>query len=160
MAPELAIVFADDGIAIASYGATTITVLAEPSTLPRLARLRRHLEKHRDAHPDGTYSITVLGPDALVHVVPSEIREESTAIARDFPSAGSTIVVEGTGFTAAAIRAFLTGLFLVSRTRSQIHSTVAEAAEWLARRVAPTGGDPLEARDVAAAVEQARAAIR
>jgi hypothetical protein len=151
--------YSDEGIAIASFHSVTITVLAEPSTPSRLAHLRRHLERHRQGHPEGTYSLTVLGPGSMVVSVPAEIREESTRIARDFPSRGSTIVVEGSGFAGAAIRAFLSGLFLVARNRSQIHATVPEAASWLAPKL-PRQDPPLSTLDLVDAVEASRASIR
>jgi hypothetical protein len=95
----------------------------------------------------------------MVASVPAEIRDESTSIARAFPSLGSTIVVEGEGFAGATMRAFLSGLFLISRNRSQIHGTVSEASVWLAKRMTTEGAASDLAAELEAAVEAARRAI-
>jgi hypothetical protein len=159
MGRELTVAFADDGMVIGSYGAIAITVLTQPSTLGRLAELRRHLTRLQRAWPDGTYSLTVIGRGSMVASVPAEIRDESTSIARAFPSLGSTIVVEGEGFAGATMRAFLSGLFLISRNRSQIHGTVSEASVWLAKRMTTEGAASDLAAELEAAVESARRAI-
>jgi hypothetical protein len=162
MGEELIVGFADPGFAIASYGPLVITVLREPSTVARLAELRRSLTRLVAQWPSGTFSLTVLERGAMVMAVPTEIREESTAIARDFPSLGSTIVVEGDGFAGATIRAFLSGLFLISGNRSQIHGSVDEATGWLARRMASMSPDhrAVSRSDLAAAVKGTREALR
>ncbi len=158
---ELLVGFADSGIAICSYGPVVITVLREPSTIARFSELRRCLTRLRADWPGGTFSLTVLERGSVVVAVPADIRQESTAIARDFPSLGSTIVVEADGFAGATLRAFLSGLFLISGNRSQIHGSVDEAAEWLAKRISQTPNyEPVAAQGLRGAVGSARDAIR
>ena len=77
MPRALIVGFADDGIAVGSFGPVAITVLTQPSTLARLRELRRYLTRLRAEWPDGTFSLTVLTRESMVMAVPAEIRTQS-----------------------------------------------------------------------------------
>src|SRR6478735_8004791 len=101
------ILYADAGIAMSELANVFISVLHEPSTLPRLREMRGHIARARTKWPGASCGLTVLGARSFVLDVPSEIRDESAALTRDYPSVASTVVVESTGFTGSALRAFL-----------------------------------------------------
>jgi hypothetical protein len=153
------ILYADTGLALGTYENVIVTVLDEPSTMERLRHLRRHVERFRKSWIDRNCGLTVLSPGSMELNMRAEIREESTSIARDNPSPGSTLVVEGTGFGASATRAFLSGLFLVSRNRSKIHGTVEDAAAWLAPVASGLAKKEITAAQLVAAVNATRASL-
>jgi hypothetical protein len=153
------ILYADDGLALGEHLNVFISVLHAPSTMPRLREVRRHLARLQAKRPHATCGITVVGAQAFVLDLPKEVREESAAITRDFPSAGNTIVVESTGFVASVVRAFLSGIWMMTKRSGKVHSTVAEGAAWLAPVASAVAKTQIRATDLVRAVEETRAAI-
>src|SRR5690242_14117983 len=97
-----------------------------------MRQVRRGVERTTKQWPNALCGLTVVAANAHALTIPADIREESTAITRDHPGVGNTIVVEGTGFVGSAVRAFMSGIFIVTRNRGKIHGTVEEGATWLA----------------------------
>ncbi len=124
--------FADAGIALGQHANVFISVLGEPASMERMREVRKHVERASKRWPNASCGLTVITAGAQALSVSKEIREESAAITRDFPGAGNTIIVEGTGFSGSAMRAFMSGIFIVTRNRGRIHGTVEEGAAWLA----------------------------
>jgi hypothetical protein len=69
------------------------------------------------------------------------------------------VVIEGTGFQAAAVRAFTTGvhLFLGRPFPLRCFHTVGEAAPWLAEGLPVCAGKQTQAREIVAAIHALRA---
>jgi len=157
---QTGLLYADTGLVIGAHGNVLITVLTEASTMERLRELRRHVEQFRRRWPGANCGLTVLTAGAIVIETRADVREESQAITRDNPSPGSSVVIEGRGFGAGAIRAFLSGIFLVTRARSTIHGSVAEGASWLAPIAATLGKSAVAAAELVEAERLTRAALR
>jgi hypothetical protein len=153
------ILYADSGIALGEIVNVFITVLHEPSTMARLREIRKHLARLQAKWPGMVCGLTVLGPTAFSMNISPEIRDESAALSRNFPSSGNAMVVEATGFAGSALRAFLSGVSMFSKARGKIHPTVAEAAAWLAPIASAAAKQPITAAEIIRAAEEARAAM-
>jgi hypothetical protein len=150
--------YADAGVALAEHANIFISVWIETPTLPRLREMRGHLERARKQWPGANCGMTVMGPGSIELDVPKEIRDASTAISREHPSVGNTVIVETTGFAGSALRAFLSGIFLVARTRGKIHSSIEEGAAWLTPIASTAAKMEITAASLVAATNDARAA--
>jgi hypothetical protein len=159
-APGASVVFADEGCAIATCGNVFVNVMREAQTLPRLRELRRHIVRHVAVWGANTISISVLEPGATANT-PKEVRDETAAITRDYQSIAAAIVIEGSGFRAAALRAVVAAIYLVSHSPypHKIVETVFDGARWLVEQAGRAGQRHVSAADIAAAVSVARAAL-
>ena len=152
--------FSDTGIALGQYSNVFVSVLVEPATMERMREVRKYVERAGKRRPDASCGLTIIAAGAQALSVPKEIREESAAITRDFPGAGNTIIVEGTGFSGSAMRAFMSGIFIVTRNRGKIHGTVEEGAAWLAPIASATSKVPVSPAALVSAAAEVRGAIR
>jgi len=152
--------FADAGIALAQHANVFISVLNEPATLARMREVRKYVERASKNWPNASCGLTVITAGAQALSVSKEIRDESAAITRDFPGAGNTIVVEGTGFSGSAMRAFMSGIFIVTRNRGRIHGTVDEGAAWLAPIASAASKVQLSPALLVSAAAEVRRALR
>ena len=148
--------FNDGSAACGTVGNLLTTVLRTDVTLTRLRQLRRVTEKLAAQYGDRRATLTVIERTAIADA-PPEVREESAALMRKYPSLVAT-VIEGGGFKGVGARAIMSAMALVAgkRDKLKIFASVDEAAEWLAPRV-PTSS--IMAAEVKAAVERTRAAL-
>jgi hypothetical protein len=153
------ILYADDGLSLSEYENVFISVLHQPSTLPRLREVRRHLEAQRKRWGTSSCGFAVLAQGAFALTTSKTVMEESAAIGRDYANPDSTIVVESSGFAGSAIRAFFTGIAMVSQKHGRIHTSVAEGATWLAPIAAAASKLDITAGGLERAVAESRAAI-
>jgi hypothetical protein len=158
--PETKVLYADAGNAVAVCGNVFVNVMREAQTLERLRELRRHIERHVARWGDRTLSISVLEPGATAET-PKDVRDETAAITREYPSIAAAIVIEGKGFRAAAIRAVLAAIYLVSRSPypHRIVDSVLFGARWLVEQAEQQGLREVSAADIDLAVAKARAAL-
>ncbi len=160
LGPETKVLYADAGTAVAVCGNVFVNVMREAQTLARLRELRRHIERHVQRWGADTLSISVLEPGATAET-PKDVRDETAAITRDYPSIAAAIVIEGSGFRAAAIRAVLATIYLVSRSPypHRIVDSVFAGARWLVEQATRRELAHVTAADIEAAVATARAAL-
>ena len=152
--------YADQAIALGELGNVFLTVLRQQSTMAGLRELRRHLSRFHGRWPGAVTGLTVFGEGSFAFNVSSEIRQESTRIARDFQSVAASIVVETSGFAGSALRAFLSGMALAAGNKAKTHASVAEGATWLAPRASPLAKETVLASEITQAVEELRVAIK
>jgi len=152
--------FADAGIALGQHANVFISVLDEPATMERMREVRKCVERASKLWPNASCGLTIIGAGAQALSVSKGIREESAAITRDFPGAGNTIIVEGTGFSGSAMRAFMSGIFIVTRNRGRIHGTVDEGAAWLAPIASAVSKVQLSPAALVSAAAEVRRALR
>jgi hypothetical protein len=159
---ELRTLRIDDGCAICTYGNLFVTVLSTASTMSRLRDIRRPAADHHGRWPGDVRSMNVVeSTSVIVSRMTDEVRAESAALTKDFSSNATAFVVEGGGFSAAAVRALLAGFYFVARPKSphRIEATVEAGADWLLRRT-PTSTVPMTTDEVLAAVDAARRELR
>jgi hypothetical protein len=153
--------WADSGMAVSVSDRTLVTVLREPMTLPRLVQMGGASRDLAALYPHEIVSVFVLEPSAHGSV-PADVRGEAGALMKSLPLLCAPIVVEGRGFGAAAIRALIAGLALVSRPRyrQKVFDTTDHAADWAAQLMAEgAAARELVKRDMLALVEETRASI-
>lgn len=157
--PGVEILHANEGLAIGNLNGVYINVVRKPSNLDDLSHIRRTLEVHFKKYQK-VMSMAVIEPHAA-QSPGKEVREETSALTRDFKSLAAAIVIEGDGFRAAASRTLIATIYLVSRPGypHKICATVDDGANWLHSLIKPNpfGVGPAE---VSRSVEQVRAAIR
>jgi hypothetical protein len=152
--------YSDAICAVATHENVFITVHRQPSTMAQMREVRRLLVAFFARLTPGG-SISLLEPSSLVINADKAVRDEMVVLARDFPSRCSAVVLEGSGFKAAAGRAMMSAIFLLSRPKYpyKITGAVGEAAGWVAKIAGEPLGHPLDPRKLAGAVEEARRAI-
>lgn len=153
--------YADEGCAFGALGSVLLTAMRRPPTGAQMRELRRHVAHHHREFGGKIRAFSLLERDAISIQVPSEVREETTSQMRDFPGLGTVVVVEGSGFRPAAMRALLSGIHLVLRPPYPftICSTVDAGARWAAARGDPHG-EHLGPADLSAALEATRAELQ
>jgi hypothetical protein len=110
----------------------------------------------RVAHPQGYITLGVVGPRTPV-MMSSEVRralDEVAAEAKGYRPLCEAIVLEATGFVAAAGRAILSGMHAVSKVSypRKVFDQVAAATDWVASQV----GNTPTAAELLAVVEKYR----
>jgi hypothetical protein len=153
------ILYADDGLALSEYENVFISILLQPSTLPRVREVRKHLDASTKRWGTSSCGFALLAQGAFALTTSKVVMDESAAIGRDYANPASTIVVESSGFAGSAIRAFFTGIAMVSPKHGRIHATVAEGVAWLAPIAASASKLDITAAGLERAVAQSRAAI-
>ncbi len=153
--------FVDRGCAFSSVGNLIACVLREEVTVERLRALRKDTERVVAIYGPARGGITVVEGQAVTDVS-KEVRVESAALMRDFPSAVTVTVIEGRGFKAVAARAIVSAMALLARNRdaNKLFDTVDAAAAYMAPRIPPHGSDPrLTPEEIVAIVGRVRAAM-
>jgi hypothetical protein len=157
--PQIEVLYAGEGFALACCGSLFVTVLRLPVTGEGLREMRKHIQRHHDKNGGQVAGLTVIEPSAA-QAAPKEVREESAGLTKDFQGRASAIVIEGDGFRAGATRAFVAAIYLVNRPRfpNKIFANVDDAVTWLKRTTAQLLKDiPPEQQHEA--VDKARASI-
>lgn len=119
---------------------------------PALAAMKRK-------HPTGFPTLTWVLPEAGFRMehdarqAAAEVTQQYDAVIR-----AQATLIEGSGFQAAAVRAIVSGLDVMSRSASskRVFSELAPAVAWCLERSA----QPAPASDVAGAIAAARDAVR
>jgi hypothetical protein len=145
--------FSDGSVTLASDRNASVTVIRDPITMDQLRSLRRVVAALQKEHGTDRVSLAVVEPAAMV--TPSEeVRAEAAAIPRDLPTVLDATVLEGQGFRAAAVRAVMHGITLVTGRRSsrRTFATVEEAVE----SIVATGRVHLTRAQLLALVDEAR----
>jgi hypothetical protein len=106
------------------------------------------------------------GRGSVVHLVnervgmpPSATRPALTKLMEDTQALScASVVVQGSGFWASAIRGFLTGMRLLgpSTYRIREHSTLADVVAWLPAEHEKFTGEPLDPEELARCLEIAK----
>jgi hypothetical protein len=154
---DAAVRLADDGLALASAGHVLVSILRRPLTLDRILVMRR--ESRRMADQGQFVSFSIIEPGAA-NAASAEVRDASSAFAREFDLVGAAIVIEGTGFRPAATRTLIAGMYLVTKKRypHKIVQTPTEGATWLSRLLHDSGITQ-PAAEMLALAESARRAL-
>ena len=150
--------FADDMHAIGSIGIVFINIVRKPANLEMLKETRRQVQRHFRRWNMKSVALSVLEPSAA-QALPKEVRDETAALTTDFPSLAAAVVIEGTGFRAAATRTAMAGLFLLSRPKypQKVCGSVGDGAGWLVATRPEIG---VSAEAMVKAVELTRSAFK
>ena len=157
MATELTVCVSEPGFSLATWHNVFICV-SDRATMKRLADIRRFEARLVAASPKGIgVASVVVEPGALWGTMTSEERAEAADLARTFAPhmLGLAHIVLGGGFFAATVRAVISGVQLVSRTKapSSVFRAIPPGAEWLAERCGKVDATASDARALAAAIE-------
>jgi len=152
---------ADDRLVLASCGQVYITLLHLPLTYDGAVRLGRESKRLAHAFDGKMCSLAIIEPSAASSP-PPEVRELTTGLTTAHPLLGAAIVIEGSGFRAAATRTVVAGMYLISKKRypHKIVQTAREGAAWLVPLLSGAGVRSQKVADLVAAVELARGALR
>jgi hypothetical protein len=146
--------YAGDVCSITAVGPVYIVVVHQPATAGAMGEIRRRLTLHTRTHGDKSCTLSVLSTGSMGVINPG-VREEASAMAREVKSLGAGIVIEGSGFAAAAARTILSGISLIGhRSPQKVFKTLDEGAKWISNLLA---GAP-SARTLIAAVDSVRSA--
>lgn len=157
--PELH--YADERHAIGNVGIVFVNVIRHPSTVEMIRETRRHVQRHFRRWNGRSVAVSVLEPTAA-QAVPKQVRDESAALAGEFKSLAAAIVIEGSGFRAAAVRTAIASMFLLARPPfpHKVFGNLSDGAGW----VLTTGGrlEPVGAssEDIVRAVALVRGALK
>src|SRR5690348_16978456 len=124
--------WSDEGMAIGWVDRVWINVLRRPMRLEHARVIRRLAGEHRVQFGNRSVSMSVL-EDTAFHNVSDEVRQETSALVREFPTLGVATVIEGTGFRVAAGRMMMAGIYMVARVKhpQKVFDKTAEAARWM-----------------------------
>ncbi len=147
------------GFGFASLHNVCVCVLRGELDVARVRVMRAHSQRVHDEWGEKRVNLTIVEGSAVTDVS-REVRVESGAIMRDFPSALNVIVVEGRGFRNSAARAILAAMALLAgrRLSNRVFDDAREAAEWMVPRV-PAVAPPPTVEQILALVDTARRAI-
>jgi hypothetical protein len=152
--------YADDRIGLASSSNIYISVLRKPLDADGVRRLHLQAKEMFQRFGKKVGSLSVI--EAGSHGAPTpEVREAVAKLAREFPILGAGIVLEGSGFGAAAIRTLIAGIYLVTKKDypHKVFESPRPAVDWLTPILAQ-GGVTVLPSAILAAVEETRRAIR
>jgi hypothetical protein len=125
-----------EGIACARCGPIWVMILSATPTAERMRMAGPTLTAMKAAYPSGFATITYILPSAGV-MMDAAAREAAAETTRAHADVIRIIanVVEGTGFTAATVRAVLSGLHLLTRlqTPERTFASGEQAFEWIVR---------------------------
>lgn len=145
-----------EGVTYATCGGIWLmTLFAEPKTADMLLA-RTSLQAMARRHPDGFPALTWVHPSAG-YSMEAEARKTAAAVTDEFARSlrAQATLVEGAGFQVATVRAIISGIDMLSRSKAP-KKTFAElrpCVAWcLQHRAAPGGGSP---DDIAAAIDGA-----
>lgn len=148
------------GVLYADCGGVWVMILHHPPTAQDMRGARPALEAMTASHPSGFPTLTWVLESAGFSM-DADARAAATDVTKAFAhvNLAEATVVDGSGFLAAAVRAVLTGLQAMARTKCP-KATFAdphEAAAWcVERRATPTGPS---AHAIGAALLAARAQL-
>jgi hypothetical protein len=151
--------FSDAKQALGSCGNVFVTVLRQPMTMDVIEPLRREQRKMSQRCAGKCVTLAIIESTAMSHPSP-QVREATASFAKEGGILGAAILLEGSGFRAAAIRTLVAGMYLVSK-KSYLHrivQTTDEGAAWLVELLAEAGVTQA-AGEILATVDRTRAAI-
>lgn len=136
-------------------------MLHAPPLTKDILLARNALKAMHERFPAGYPTLTWILPDAGFSM-DSEARTASATITQEFASAivAQGTLIEGSGFQAATVRAIISGIDMMARTRAprKVFAELPPCIEWCARnRPAPAAPPAPELR---AALEATRATFR
>jgi hypothetical protein len=144
--------YVGDDHCVAIIGPVIVTVVHNDPHPDILKHQQGWLERLKEVAPDGSGFIVVL--QSNVPPPPEPLR---AVIRRTFDEYGKVVragamVVEGTGFAAAALRGVLAMIHMAARHRYpfKVFGNIGEASAWIAAQIGRGGVAP---RDLAAAIE-------
>ena len=144
--------YVGDDHCVAIIGPIIVTVVHNDPHPDILKHQQGWLKRLREVAPDGSGFIVVL--QSNVPPPPEPLR---AVIRRTFDEYGKVVragamVVEGTGFAAAALRGVLAMIHMAARHRYpfKVFGNIGEASTWIAAQI---GRGSVAPRDLAAAVE-------
>lgn len=154
----LRIEVADDMSGVGSYGPVSLHVSARTPTIARLKEVMK-LQDRMAALGHATASLSVVEPTA-VSPQSKEERDVTTQMMLRSPVRAAAIVVEGSGFRAAAARTVIAGFFLLKRPYPyRVFATADEGARWVVAMLARDGVRDVAPDALAAALQSLRAAM-
>jgi hypothetical protein len=149
--------YADDRIAIASSPSLLVAVLRKPMTLDTANSLRGVAKRFYAQNPGGGISLTIIERGAAASQ-PPEVRAVNQAMAKESKVLASALVLEGSGFGVATMRAVIAAVYFAVKKEypSKVFENTGEAARWLAPQLKQIGVD-LSPERIASLVEETRA---
>ena len=104
-------------------------------TVDHIRVLRAQLQHHFETYPDGVALMVALHCDGWIPRFDEEFRQEIQELIRvaEPHSLGTAFVLSGHGMVTSGLRAFVNGLFLLTKSRepNRVFRQLAPAAEWL-----------------------------
>jgi hypothetical protein len=162
MTAPVEIYLSDDVQAIGGVGNVLVSLTRYHQDMDRLRALRKAIATHFKRWPGGVATITVLEQTAYSTLLSKDERQEINQLAIDYVSRGVGLVIEGSGFRAAAVRAMLSAVYLVTRVTypRKIFDRLHEASSWVTKSASAGAPGSVDAVDIENAVEVVRKAIR
>lgn len=140
------------------WGNLSVTLWRDKPTSAGATSLERHYRSMITRYPSGFVSLIVIGagtpaPDESIRKL---ITSTMDGAGDHLLSVG--VVLEAQGFAAAALRAALTSMSMLTRSRfpRRFVSSVGEALEWLSASVRDDEGRPAQRMELARAVDELR----
>ena len=158
---SISFLYETDRFVIATWKGIGIHIWARQGTPPLVQKVDEYNTEFLKLHPRGIASLHVITKNAPP---PDEnTRILFKKLTKKFSKDLSCIcnVVEGSGFWAGALHAFLTGLHWISRESHDylICATVPEASAWVAETHSKWVGEPVAADELEEAVKKVRQRI-
>jgi hypothetical protein len=155
---DLRIEVADEAGAIGTYGPVILNVAARPLPIDRIresSRLTKKLEQNRGKI--GSYTVIEA---AAVSPQPENERDETNKMMLASPLTAAALIIEGTGFRAAAARTVIAGYFILKRPYAvKVMSEANAGASWLVGELGAKGVRDLDPIELYAALGKLRAAV-
>lgn len=144
----------DDDYATGHWGDVFFILWKKNTTMEATHQLRSNLVDFTRSHPAGVGLLTIV--EANAPVPGADVRKALAAVLTDFSRniKVSSVVFEGQGFSAAAVRSVVTGLTLIARQAypHKVFASLAEAGGWML----PQLPRPVTQSELAAAVASLR----
>jgi hypothetical protein len=148
----------DEVSVVASFRDLYISFFDGPVTAARLAPCFPASRALQARYPDGYVAFNVVGPGTPTSMDRSarEAIDDLARANRVFPMRGDATVIEATGFVAAAARAVLTSMQILSGRRypRAVFPTIEQGAAWAAPFLRPGDAGPISPEAVVAVLEK------
>jgi len=147
------------GVLYGACGGVWVMILFAPPIADDMALSRLSLKATQEKHPAGFPTLTWVLPGAG-YSMDAEARKAAAVVTQEFSStiAGQATLIEGSGFQSAAVRAIISGIDMMARSRApkKVFAELRPCADWcVARR--PWQGEALAtAAEITAALEAVR----
>ncbi len=129
------IIHADQGATVAVERNLTATYFVDRPLAAHVRAMDSAWKKASSQHPGSVATIVIAGETTWVPEFSEDFRRATTAfVARtEAGSVGSAFVLSGNGLLNSALRAFISGVFLLSRSREpyRVFQEPGLAAEWI-----------------------------
>jgi hypothetical protein len=141
-----------------TVGVVHVSLWTELADEPDVLMLARELAALAAGRESPVAVLLVVAAGTALSTQAARARAASVVSALGARLGAIAIVIEGTGFMSAAVRAMFTGIALAARTSTSwnVFSTPAPAATWLSAQLRAKNGSPADVPRIAEAVERLR----